>query len=249
MARTAARKVVAIDDAPGRRHDCDLLVDATLGRSARDYADWLPSSARVLAGPTYALIRPDFAAARGPSLARRKIAGAPKRVVVSFGLSDLGGLSEIVVRSLSDAEGWAIVDVVIGPAAPSRSALEALSGRDPRIRVHVDPANLAELLAAADLAIGAPGSSSWERCCLGLPAILIPVAENQLPNARSLANAGAAVVLPDAKSSPDTIREAAMRMRAEPETLASMSARAAELCDGLGAQRVADAILKLSSEE
>src|SRR5262249_18815445 len=67
-----AERILVIDDLADRPHDCDLLLDSTLGRAPADYASLCPKTCRMLLGPAYALLRPEFAAARSESLARRR---------------------------------------------------------------------------------------------------------------------------------------------------------------------------------
>lgn len=111
----------------------------------------------------------------------------------------------------------------------------------------VNATNMAELMGEADLAIGAAGGSAWERCCLGLPTLLVVMAENQLPGAEALERAGASISLgwPDAIEG--TLPRAVLEVMA-PERLLEMSQNSAAICDGLGAQRVADALEEVSDE-
>src|SRR5581483_4552480 len=187
-ARAIARKVVVFNDAP-RRHDCDLLVDPSLGRLAGEYRPLLPAGATVLLGPNYAPLRPEFASARAQALVRRQQTSAIRRIFVSLGLTDLGGISETTVRTLVAMNLPADIDVVISPSAKSRRGLEAMAASNDRIHVHIDPPDIAARMVEADVAIGAGGTSCWERCCLGLPMVLVTLADNQADNVRALSAA------------------------------------------------------------
>jgi UDP-2,4-diacetamido-2,4,6-trideoxy-beta-L-altropyranose hydrolase len=118
--------------------------------------------------------------------------------------------------------------------------------RDPRLTLHVDTPHMARLTAEADAAIGAAGSSVWERCTLGLPSAMVVLAENQRPAAQTLAERGAALVLdagqPDFEAALD---RALMRLLTDAGLRRELAARSAEICDGLGAPRVAEAFLQL----
>ncbi|WFU75681.1 UDP-2,4-diacetamido-2,4,6-trideoxy-beta-L-altropyranose hydrolase [Bradyrhizobium sp. CB2312] len=241
--------ILVIDDAPVRPHDCDLLVDTTLGRSADDYAGLIPQHCRVLAGSSYALLRSAFGELRAVSLARRCTAFEPRSIFVSLGLTDVGGQTAAIARSLVTAGTFSRIIVVIGPTASSFDEIVALREETTRIQVHVDPPEIATLMANADIAIGTPGTSSWERCCLGLPSIQLVVAENQRENARALEQTGAARIVPLAGDVPDAIARILAELTRQPDELARMSRRAAKVCDGAGAQRVGEAIDALVQQE
>lgn len=240
---TGAGRVLVVDDLANRRYDCDLLLDATLGREAPAYDGLLPGRAGVLAGSTFALLRPEFARLRSKALARRG-SGAIRRILVSIGLTDLGGVTLPAVEALravsSHLPKLEGVDVVVGAGAPSLHRLRRLARGDSRIAVHVDSGAIAELATEADVAIGAGGTSAWERCCLGLPTILLVLADNQVGNARALAAAGAGIALE--RRQLDERLPAAVRILSEdPGRVRAMSVAASRICDGLGTARVADA--------
>jgi UDP-2,4-diacetamido-2,4,6-trideoxy-beta-L-altropyranose hydrolase len=234
----AAARLLIVDDLR-RRHACGLVLDSNIGRKAADYP-----GREVLAGPSYALVRPAFAALRSATLARRAGGGAAKRVLVSLGLTDAGAITSRVVRALLPALDDARLDVVVGGEAPSRLELQALAKADSRVAVHVDARDMAELIAAADIAVGAGGSSAWERCCLGLPSLTLIVADNQRENTAALATAGATLaVAPPSGDLDARLRAAFARLSTDAALRTSMSAAAAALCDGLGADRVAERLL------
>jgi spore coat polysaccharide biosynthesis predicted glycosyltransferase SpsG len=162
-----------------------------------------------------------------------------RRILISLGLTDLGGITEQAVRAVLQAAPGVSLDVVLGTRAPSRPAVELLMKAHAGIGLHIDatPADMCRLMTDADLAVGAAGSTSWERCCLGLPTVMVVLAENQRMICRQLAGAGAAIATGPAELSTEV--DAIVRNLS---VLAQMSARAAEICDGMGAKRVADAI-------
>jgi len=237
--RSAFGRILVLDDAP-RPHDCDLLLDATPGRTPADYAGLVPAQAGLLCGPAFAALRPDFIEHRATALARRS--GRLDRVLVSIGGSDAGGATALAAEAARRALPDARIDVVAGGAAPGlpgiRRAAAGIGGT-----LHVDTDAMAGLMAAADLAIGAPGGSSWERCALGLPALLFTVAANQRANAAALAAAGAAEDLgpPDAWSV-ERLADRIAALARDPHRLRAMGRAAAALTDGNGALRVAMAL-------
>lgn len=234
----ACDRLLIVDDLR-RRHANGLVLDSNIGRAAADYP-----GRDVLAGPQFALVRPAFAARRSAALARRGEGGPVGRVLVSLGLGDAGAITGRAVRALLPSLGDASLDVVVGRTAPSLRELEALAGDDARLVVHVEARDMAELIAAADLAVGAGGSSVWERCCLGLPSLTVILADNQRENTTALAREGATVAVAPPSSDFDArLRSAFDRLMTDAALRKAQSAAAAGLCDGLGADRAAERLL------
>lgn len=236
--RTSGAKLLVIDDLANRPHDCDILVDQTLGRDRSDYSALVPSHCTILAGSRYALLRPEFAAARPRSLLRRRKGGPVENLLISLGATDIGGATAPILDAMLGARVDCSIDVVLGANAPSLAHVEMCANRDSRVRLHVARRNMADLTASADLAIGAAGTSSWERCCLGIPSVLLMLAENQQLVGRKLGEAGAAIAVSRWE---DTI-PAALRLMEDSHARALMSAAAAAVIDGRGAGEVADAV-------
>lgn len=238
------RPSLALDDLADRPLAADLVLDSGPARKAEDYAGLVPAGAQLLLGPSYAPVRPAFAALRAEALARRARGGPVRRVLVSLGLTDVGGVTGRVVRLLRQAAGEASLDVVLGGGAPSLPALRALAAKDPRVALHVDTQEMPRLTLEADLAIGAGGSTTWERCVLALPTLTLILADNQVAPARALEAAGATPCLDVHDDGFDAAfpREVQALMADEPRR-ADLSAASARVCDGLGADRAAEAFL------
>ena len=242
------RKLVVFEDLPGRRHTCHLLLDQTLARVASDYAGLVPQAATVLAGPTYALVRPEFCALRLAALARRRqgVSGGP--ILVAMGLTDVMGITARVVEGLlsqAEVRNNPII-AVVGAAAPSLPRLRTLAQDHPRLSIEIETLNMAELMAKADLGIGAGGSSTWERCCLGLPSITVVLADNQADQTRRLAAVGASLALDGRAADFDQALALALSTGFQaPDILRELGKTASRICDGQGASRVAKAVLAL----
>jgi UDP-2,4-diacetamido-2,4,6-trideoxy-beta-L-altropyranose hydrolase len=228
--RDWARRIVVIDDLADREHDADILIDATLGRREWEYRQLVPESCRLLLGPAFALLRPEFARARPASLARDRSALAS--VFVGFGATDPDNLTGRLLPELAAALPQACFDVAIGGAAPGLRGVEGLAQKHARVRLHIGATNVASLMAGSDFAIGNAGTGAWERCALGVPSAAIVAAENQRAIARALAASGAAVA-----AEPDGLT--AMLRGLAAATRLGMARAAATICDGLGAMRVA----------
>ena len=244
--RADGRRIVVLDDLANRRHDCELLVDPSYGRKAEDYHDLIPDSAAALVGPSYALVRPDFADARHRALSRRAKHGPTRRALVSLGLTDVGGVTARVVEALRPALAEARLDIVLGLDAPSLAALEAAAGADRRLHLWVDSAEMASLMADCDIAIGAGGSSVWERAVVGLPSATLILAENQRAMIERMAAAGLTLALDVADPGFEArLVEVWELLLTDRELRWALAERAAEHCDGQGAERVAEAVLRL----
>jgi len=240
--RPWARRVMVIDDLADRAHDCDVLLDQTPGRRAEDYGALVPGGCRLVLGPRHALLRPQFAAARGAALSRRRAGGPVRRILVSIGATDPDNVTATVLEGLARAGVAAEVEVVMGAGAPHLAAVRAragdLSGTLP-VTVTVGAGNMAALMADADIAVGAAGTASWERCCLGLPAVVLVVAENQRAGAKALAGAGAARILDAPAGITATHVAAAVEgLCRSADERRRMGLAAADLCDGRGVARV-----------
>lgn len=233
-----AGRLLVLDDLANRRHECALLVDQTFGRRSADYASLVPPDCRVLAGARYAMLRPEWAAARPQALARRRDRKAG-RLLISLGTTDISGITLKALESVLEAGVGCAIDVVLGAGARSLEPVRALAQARPGIRLHIDTADMLSLIAEADLAVGAPGVSSWERCCLGLPAVTIVVAENQRFVSKMLAEAGAVVAV----DSPSRIGAAVAGLIEDEGARSRMIAAAAAITEGEGARLVADAAL------
>jgi UDP-2,4-diacetamido-2,4,6-trideoxy-beta-L-altropyranose hydrolase len=239
------RRIVVIDDLADRRHACDLLVDPGFERRRADYSQLVPEGCVTLVGPDHALIRPEFGQARPRALSRRALHDRVRRVQVSFGLTDVGGITGRIVDTLAPHLDDLRLDVVIGAGAPSYEALTIRAEADRRIHLHLD-ADMAALTADCDIAVGAGGSSIWERAVLGLPSITLILADNQAPTAERLAAAQATFALdvraPDFEA---TLTDAWEQLIGDTSLRWALSRRASDLCDGRGAERVAEALLDL----
>jgi UDP-2,4-diacetamido-2,4,6-trideoxy-beta-L-altropyranose hydrolase len=235
--RAIAGQILAIDDL-GRTHDCDLLLDQNCANPKHDlYRHALPAHCEVLLGPRFALMRPEFAELRPASLRRARSELA--RLLVFMGGSDPSNETCKALEGISRRRRQdMVVDVVIGDANPHRGAVEAAGARLAQANLHVQTGRMAELMAHADCAIGAGGSATWERCALGLPALVTILGENQAPIAEAMQARGAVRVLgyDDAVSAADYT--SALNALDAP-ALQAMSEAAAAICDGKGAERVA----------
>jgi len=239
VGRAVGARVLVIDDLANRSHDCDLLLDPTPGRSAGEYAGLVPSGCRTLMGPDYALVRPQFRAQRRASN-KRRTGGRVQRILINMGATDAVNCTRLALDAISQAVPHVDVDLLLGATAPHLRDLQAyVDTFDDSICLHVGIENVAELMSAADIAIGAGGTSSYERCAVGLPTLLIITADNQSTLARGLEALGAVENL----GSHEKLDAAAVAGRladlcGDHARCEQIAKRAADLCDARGATRV-----------
>jgi len=238
------KKLMVIDDLADRKHDCDVLLDQNFGRDPQDYAAYVNEDCELLCGSNYALLRPEFAEWRSYSLERRqhnKLAS----ILINLGGVDKDNittkiLKELQTKSLPD---HCSMNIVMGSTSPWIEAVKqqaAIMQWRTVVKVGVD--NMAELMANSDLAIGAAGSTSWERCCLGLPTIMLVLADNQRDIANVLEGVGAALTFNINKLEAEPLALGQCIASILPK-MRAMSRVASAVTDGLGVTRLSKVLL------
>jgi UDP-2,4-diacetamido-2,4,6-trideoxy-beta-L-altropyranose hydrolase len=240
--RDVAPRVFAIDDLADRRHDCDVLLDQNLTDARIDrYAGLTPPGCIKLIGVVYALLRPEFT----DVLQSRSKDLSTKRLNVFFGGTDPQGGTDLALRALDLLTEEKIqTDVIVGGGNARLADIREMCRILPGVQLHVQTSNIAALFAMADLAVGAGGATSWERCRLGLPTLVTSMADNQRRACEALAEARVAIDLGElGRITPRALADMIGRLLAHPRLLAAMSRRAATLVDGKGTHRVLEHIV------
>ncbi|WP_258807275.1 UDP-2,4-diacetamido-2,4,6-trideoxy-beta-L-altropyranose hydrolase [Pseudidiomarina sp. CB1] len=230
--RKVCRHILVIDDLADREHQCDVLLDQNIGRKTGDYDGLLPHKCLRMIGPQYALLRPEFVKWRKESLARRVQQTELRKILISLGGVDKDNvtgdvLDALEVSSLSDSVELTVVLGQQNPWLEKSQGQAALSRFD--VTVIQGVTNMAEVMSHTDLAIGAAGSTSWERCCLGLPTVMLVLADNQKGIAKGLEKARASIVVGVAN-----ITSTIEGLLKDPVEMRLMSERAEAVCDGSG---------------
>lgn len=236
--RTHYRKLLVIDDLADRPHACDVLIDQNVGRLAAHYTHLVPARCDVLAGPEFALLRPEFAALRTVSLARPR--DAIRKLLITMGGVDQPNATAAVLAALRQCSlpGDCEISVVMGRNAPWLEQIQTLSRQMPwPTEVLIDIDDIGHRMANSDLAIGAAGGTSWERCCLGLPTLIVVLAENQLSGARGLEAAHAACTVGEVGDIPARL-PALLLALAQGGRLSAMGAIASTISDGAGVAKL-----------
>jgi UDP-2,4-diacetamido-2,4,6-trideoxy-beta-L-altropyranose hydrolase len=240
--RRAARRVLVVDDLANREHECDLLLDQNLVACMHTrYDGMVGESCALMLGPAYAMLHPSFRERRRSVQPR---SGPVRRILISFGGSDRDNLTG---RALGAILGFrradVRVDVVIGAAHPAAAELREQIAGHPNLAIHSNLPTLAPLMSEADLAIGAAGTTSWERLCLGLPSVIVTQADNQRAIAEELHRRDLArLVAGDHKATEESFA-AALAPLLERGLAPDWSLRCLAVVDGRGVDRVVAALL------
>ena len=246
--RAYCEKILAIDDLPVRSHDCDLLLDQNFLADEDEYRPLVPWYCKILAGPKYAALRREFRESR-----KRISKGfeQPRRVLISFGGSDPTNESAKALEALEMLGGREILaDVLLGGSNPNADSVRRRHSELPGVSFYGHVGRPSELILKADLALGAGGVSELERCCLGLPALLVAVAENQEYPGRMAERTGAAKYLGrSADVTAEFLAVEIWKFLERPNLLREMSEKGVAQVDGLGADRVIREMKRLDEEE
>jgi UDP-2,4-diacetamido-2,4,6-trideoxy-beta-L-altropyranose hydrolase len=238
------RKLLVIDDLADRPHSCDLLLDQNLGSEPEQYAHSVPAHCQILTGPHYALLRPEFAALRSYSLQRRQVQPGLRHLLITMGGVDQPNATGQVLQALKTCAlpQECRITVVMGLTAPWLQNVRELAAPMPwPTEVVVNVTDMARRMADSDLAIGAAGSTSWERCCLGVPTLMVVLAENQEAGARALEAAHAAHWIGDVSDIATQLPEA-VRDLIGSKHLTRMTLAASAITDGQGVEKTLKAM-------
>lgn len=246
--RTRTGKIAVIDDLADRPHECDLLLDQNFFAFAGErYSGFVSEDCIKLIGPRYALLQTDY-----KKFSPERSYDTPiKSIIVFYGGSDLTDETSRALRVLSQEPFLCLkVNVVVGASNRNRDSIESLCAKRPRTTLHSGLRSLGGLMAESDMAIGAVGTSTWERCALGLPTVVTSVAENQLPVARELTEADLVYYVGDWRSVCDaSFRQVLLHALTNQTKNTRISVRSRELTDAYGADRVAECMMPSNAAE
>ncbi|PEB51542.1 UDP-2,4-diacetamido-2,4,6-trideoxy-beta-L-altropyranose hydrolase [Bacillus pseudomycoides] len=238
------RYIMVIDDLADRLHMCDVLLDQNYYTNINHrYKKLLPKNCIRLLGPKYALLRAEFLKVRKNL---RKRTSNLKTVLIFFGGSDPTNETSKVIKALEaiDCKQF-LIDIVIGRSNPQKDVIQHLCRKHPNMTFHYNIDYMSRLMNEADLAICAGGSTTWERYCLGLPALLISVAYNQIEICKAVGNLGIDFYIGKSEEIYEKdIINAIEAVKSENFDLEESSKKALEIVDGFGKIRVVSEILQ-----
>ena len=237
--------IMVIDDLGDRLLDCKILLDQNLGANQKKYDGKVTADCEYFLGPRFALLRQEFQNWRQKSLDRR-ITGSIEKILVTMGGADPANYSVAVIRELAKSKYAAHCEftIVVGAAYTHTSELvDFVNSSKLQISVLSNVSNMAEIMAKSDLCVGAAGSTSWERCCLGLPTITLAIAENQKEIAKKLQIGQVAIYssLADLQTDFELFFDASGK-----EILNKLIAKAQAVCDGFGSPRILAQLEKIN---
>ena len=223
------KKIMVIDDLADREFDCDVLLNQNLGSQKEDYQGKVLSDCELLLGCDYALLRPEFSELRKQVKEKRKGTKEIKNILISMGGSDKNNVTYDILQQLNN--DFNVVVVLGGASQHKKMIKEYVKDKSVKVKVIVNADNMAELMLKADLAIGAGGTTSLERCCLGLPTLLYVLSENQKRIAENLVQLGAVMIVRNLENDFQALVD-------DFSLWQFMSSKSQSICDGLGTEKV-----------
>jgi len=243
-------KIMVIDDLANRKHDCDILLDQTLGRKACDYKNRVPSHCQLMLGSEYIMLRDEFLQSRELAKDKREQTSEINNILITMGGTDPDNIAEQLLIWLikfknSQLNNKAIhVTLVANQTSPFIKNLQTISANNSWITIVSNPKSMANLMLEADIAIGSSGATAWERCCLGLPSLSIISADNQRFLSEKLTKSGAVISLGHFnKLSDEVLTKSLNEIMYKKTTYQTMVNQCFACCDGLGVKKVTDTLL------
>jgi UDP-2,4-diacetamido-2,4,6-trideoxy-beta-L-altropyranose hydrolase len=239
--RAAGFRLLVIDDfAHSPEYHADLLLNQNIHAAQLEYT--CSPDTTLLLGPRYALLRPEFLGWRGW---HRSIPDTARKVLVTMGGGDSGNVTLRIILMMRQIQGIDLdVRVVVGPASSHLAEFrQAVIGEDERVRLLTNVTNMPTLMAWADVALAAGGSTCWELAFMGLPSVVTILADNQRGIAEGLDGAG--IVMNAgwfSRVSDACLADSLVGLLLDPERRRQMSCAGQQLVDGGGAGRVIDAL-------
>lgn len=236
------KKILVIDDLADRKHQCHILLDQNLGKTAAQYQTLVPENCALLLGPKYALLQAPYANLHPRTPPR---VAPVKSMLLYFGGSDLHDLTGMATQAFIQLGRPDIeFNIVLGSSYGYEARLQKTIQGCSNVKLYKNTPSLAPLLLQADIAIGAGGSSSWERCCLGLPALIVTLAANQIPIAHALNTDNLAKWIGnhDCVSS-EIIQKALIEVLSHDDEIEAWSRRCLQITNGQGTKILSEYLL------
>lgn len=254
LMRATYNKLMVIDDLANKEYDCDILLDQTLSRKATDYKDLTPKNCKILTGINYTLLRDEFISQRRIAQKKRqRLTSLPCNfhVLISLGGFDPDNVSKVAIKALIKLYSTVnpfTATIVLASQSSHVKSISNLISEHSWITLELDSQKMSELMLNADIAVGASGSTAWERCCLGLPTLSIETADNQKLVSKALQQQGAIINLGESNNINETMIHNAL-INILPQTIKAhtedvnniyktMVKQCFSCCDGKGVERV-----------
>lgn len=235
------KKIMIIDDLADRKHYCNFLIDHNeyLNFNTR-YNGLVPEGCSLFLGSRYALLRKEFTTEKNIIINRN---GHVKDILVSFGGSDPTNETLKVLKVLSSFKDLH-VHAVVGSSNIYSNIIKNYCNEHNNFNYYFQVNNMAELINICDIGIGAGGVSTWERCSLGLPSLVVATAENQVELSKSVNKKGIIKYLGYANNiSEDNWEFHIKEFIGNKELLIDMEKKSLEIIDGFGTGRIVEKTL------
>ena len=234
------KKLIVIDDLADRRHFCDALIDYSL--PIKNYLKLVPSHTEILAGPKFALLDRSFIKERKKAKHQKENLKSKKLTFyVSFGASDFTQETEktlMALKKLGNNLSFK-ANIIVGKNNKQKKDIEKLCSKEVAFSYYEQPEKVASIMSKSNFGIGSPGTTTWERCCMGLPSILISVADNQIEIGKACNKSKIAKYLGDSKKiSSNDLKDSILEMLKNPTKMFEYKQVGLKLIDGIGTRRV-----------
>lgn len=241
------KKILVIDDLGDRIHQCDCLLDQTYNCSADKYEHQVSDHCHLMLGTKFALLRDEFT-----EIYKQK-SNKERNILVMFGATDANNLTLKTLQLLSQRTDINEINIIVGSSALHIKSVQAFIDEQSlknfqNINLHINPNNIAQLMQNAYLAIGAAGTTSWERCASGLPAVVVIQAENQRQIAHQLQQAKVITYIEESEMTKLLNKRIDQWLNNDLNYEFAVT-QAMNICDGLGSKRVAKNILNLITSQ
>lgn len=248
LIREHVKKVVVIDDLADRVLNCDFLIDQTLGRDISDYKDLLGPSSISLVGSKFSILRPEFIQKIDEAKVKRQETSKVKTILISLGGVDKDNITKKIIESLlkykfvKDLQ----INVVLGAGSSHFDDIKSFADLKSNVKVFFNIKNMSDFILDADLAFGAGGSSSWERCVLGLPSINVVLSKNQEKISSALEESHLGFNIGYwSESKTKEILEKLSQLRDDASIWHKFSKNCFNITDGKGIKRISKVIMKV----
>lgn len=234
----AGSKLLYVDDVANSEIEAEVVLNQNPGAEER-FATAYPMVRRKLLGASYVLLRREL------RLARR--IRKPRHIAVTFGGSALDGLAQDAIVELKQLCGRGITATIV-ESCPTRQYVEsrAQTTKQEDGVLQIPPTELSSLLAEASVLVCGGGVTALEAAFMGVPAVIVTLAENQRPGVTSLVRAGAALHAGEGRGAVRVAVQLAVELALDEERSNVMSTRGQVLIDGYGAERIEQAMLDRS---
>ncbi|MDO6507251.1 UDP-2,4-diacetamido-2,4,6-trideoxy-beta-L-altropyranose hydrolase [Colwellia sp. 4_MG-2023] len=237
------KKILAIDDLGDRAHFSDYLIDQTFNCNKSKYLNLVPSHTQLLLGTEYCLLREEFNNSDEVKLLKVRKRSNLNTVLVMLGGTNPDNIVNKIIYLISQMTIVKKINIIVNEKVEYLSDIKALCFNHKNAVLHISPNNIAEIMQESDIAIGAAGSASWERCTQGLPSIVIVLSENQREISEVLENAGVVKVL-ELNQLHNKLKQTLLNWLNDKEEYYSSVKQCFNICDGLGISRVIKVLLK-----